>query len=115
MKLRQAHQTKHAALSVRARTTTASPETLLQGGKQDEIQALRGEIRRKYFDAVRLLQDQGVTTGQGRATRWTGSGGNTDRSAPGGREPESQSMSGNVGNASAVATADARKVSGILT
>ncbi|KAJ3819239.1 hypothetical protein F5880DRAFT_1616648 [Lentinula raphanica] len=73
--LREKHQTYLAARSVRIR---GKSNTMDDTSPQ---QSLRCQIIREFYDGLKGSQDRGLTMGDGRDTRWHGSGGNAANAA----------------------------------
>ncbi|KAF9486601.1 hypothetical protein BDN71DRAFT_1405897, partial [Pleurotus eryngii] len=80
--LRRKHQTEHAAKSVRIRTSTPVTE-----------ESLRHKLIRRFHEALRLQDEQGLTTGAARHIRWL----------EGSSTATVTSTTGNAGNATIVA------------
>ncbi|KAJ7577185.1 hypothetical protein C8J56DRAFT_798958 [Mycena floridula] len=101
--LREKHQTQHAAHSVRTRSS-ADKASL------DESESLRRKIIRSYYDNLKSGQNRGVTTGEGRNTRWTKN--IPELLAKGARGDDAPTLSnGNSSNAEVVASANVKKLS----
>jgi len=67
VELRQRHQTEHARHAVRTRTATSTSVTDRESPKESE----RNRFIREYYSALRKEQSIGISTGEGRSTRWT--------------------------------------------
>ncbi|KAL0064040.1 hypothetical protein AAF712_009006 [Marasmius tenuissimus] len=66
--LREQHQTYHAAQSVR--NYSQDPRTPLDDPYNTETHMLCKQILTTFHEEYRKIQDQGITTGDGRSTRW---------------------------------------------
>ncbi|KAL0563690.1 hypothetical protein V5O48_018374, partial [Marasmius crinis-equi] len=94
------HQTQHAALAVCSESR--------QNTQGDNEGGIRRRIISAFYEDFRTLQEQGVTTGEGRQTRWKGKGPEV-HAMGGGAGKSDRVLAGNTANAAAVATDAARK------
>ncbi|KAJ7205209.1 hypothetical protein GGX14DRAFT_368089 [Mycena pura] len=95
-RVREDHQTRHAARSVRTHSHT-------NASKDDSEPSIPTQILREFHKAIRQSQDRGTSTGQTRKNRWE------SRDADGPAVPargtsEVQTTNGNSGNAQLAAT-----------
>ncbi|KAJ3965299.1 hypothetical protein EV361DRAFT_955152 [Lentinula raphanica] len=98
--IREQHQTRHAARSVRIQGKQFKTEQ--PPNDHGAPSSAKADIFRVYWDEVKKIQTRGITTGRDRLERW-------QRNAPG-RESNATALTGNAANARAVATNDARKL-----
>ncbi|EEB92794.1 hypothetical protein MPER_08647, partial [Moniliophthora perniciosa FA553] len=93
VKMRERHQTYHAARAIRTHGKSDIPA--MEDAQNST--SLRKQIISAFHTELKLSQDRGMTTGDGRSKRWTG------------KEPE---LTGNAANAVVVAQSTGREAAG---